>query len=268
MIDESIDIGTTEKKRFGISGAVLKMIAVISMFVDHFAAVYLFQEYEAFVNNSKPVPGFIRDMIADGSIAYVHNISRLVGRIAFPIYCFLMIEGFKYTRDKAKYCIRLFVFAFISQIPFGLAFANRIFDPEYVNVFFTLAIGFVTVWIVDTIKQRMVGREREANLISVVLILAFAALAEFMNTDYGALGIILIALMYISRYDRISCSISAIAVLLGYSLVLDHESELYAIFAFIPIWLYNGEKGRQWKYFFYWFYPVHLMALWALWTFT
>ncbi|MCR5256038.1 MAG: conjugal transfer protein TraX [Acetatifactor sp.] len=260
-------MSSSENRHIGISGAALKMIAVITMFIDHFAAVYLFQEYEAAVNNIKPVPAFIKNMIADGSIAFVHNNSRLVGRLAFPIYCFLLIEGFKYTHDKLKYCIRLWVFALISQIPFGLAFANKIFDPEYVNVFFTLAIGFVTVWIVDEIKKRFGEKEGASYAVSMVVILLFATVAELLNTDYGALGIILIALMYITRYDRLSCSISCIAVLIGYSLVLDHESEIFAIFAFIPIWLYNGERGRQWKYFFYWFYPVHLLALWALWTF-
>ena len=104
-------------KQQGISGYWLKLIAVISMLIDHTSAVILEQ-----------IPGLEAPAF----------FMRIIGRAAFPIYCFLLVEGFYHTRSRAKYAGRLFLFALISEVPFDLAFSRRMWDFSSNNVFFTL----------------------------------------------------------------------------------------------------------------------------------
>ena len=120
-------------KQQGISGYWLKLIAVISMLIDHTSAVILEQ-----------IPGLEAPAF----------FMRIIGRAAFPIYCFLLVEGFYHTRSRAKYAGRLFLFALISEVPFDLAFSRRMWDFSSNNVFFTLLFGLLVIWGVEGIKQK------------------------------------------------------------------------------------------------------------------
>ena len=124
-----------ETKQPGISGYWLKLIAVISMLIDHTSAVILEQ-----------IPGLENPAF----------LMRIIGRLAFPIYCFLLVEGFYHTRSRAKYAGRLFLFALISEVPFDLAFSRRMWDFSSNNVFFTLLFGLLVIWGVEGIKQKFV----------------------------------------------------------------------------------------------------------------
>ena len=119
-------------KQQGISGYWLKVIAVISMLIDHTSAVILEQ-----------IPGLENPAF----------LMRIIGRLAFPIYCFLLVEGFYHTRRRAKYAGRLFLFALISEVPFDLAFSRRMWDFSSNNVFFTLLFGLLVIWGVEGLKQ-------------------------------------------------------------------------------------------------------------------
>ena len=112
-------------KQQGISGYWLKVIAVVSMLIDHTSAVILEQ-----------IPGLENPAF----------LMRIIGRAAFPIYCFLLVEGFYHTRSRAKYAGRLFLFALISEVPFDLAFSRRMWDFSSNNVFFTLLFGLLVIW--------------------------------------------------------------------------------------------------------------------------
>ena len=125
-----------ETKQPGISGYWLKLIAVISMLIDHTSAVILEQ-----------IPGLENPAF----------LMRIIGRLAFPIYCFLLVEGFYHTRSRAKYAGRLFLFALISEVPFDLAFSRRMWDFSSNNVFFTLLFGLLVIWGVEGIKQKFVA---------------------------------------------------------------------------------------------------------------
>ena len=151
-----------ETKQPGISGYWLKLIAVISMLIDHTSAVILEQ-----------IPGLENPAF----------LMRIIGRLAFPIYCFLLVEGFYHTRSRAKYAGRLFLFALISEVPFDLAFSRRMWDFSSNNVFFTLLFGLLVIWGVEGIKQKFVADVygEKAAAIRVILIIVTVAAGGFWH---------------------------------------------------------------------------------------
>lgn len=234
------------KTRLGISGSVLKWIAVITMAIDHVGASIL----ETFVLNAwggSPL-GYAFSGSWD-KIFKVDQVFRFIGRPAFPIFCFLLVQGFLHTHDVKKYAVRLGIFALISEIPFDLAFHLKPFDWQYQNVFFTLLFGLLSIWFMEahgeTIGARLLG------------LAGGMILAELFRTDYGAFGVGLIIVLYLLRDKKArQCILGAFCCLW----------ELTAPLAFLFIWLYNGERGRQFKWFFYWFYPVHLLLYYVIGT--
>ena len=142
------------EKSKGIPGSTLKMIALISMLIDHIGAVVLEAKLidlgmgEAMESQQ----GTIDFMAQYGTLYITDIVLRFIGRIAFPIFCFLLVEGFMHTRSRFKYGRNLLLFALISEIPFNLAIARSMGDtqlafgvlyPDYQNVFFTLFIGLL-----------------------------------------------------------------------------------------------------------------------------
>lgn len=206
--------------RVGLSSFVLKMMAIITMAIDHVGAVFF--------------PQYI--------------ILRIIGRLAFPIFCFLLVEGFYHTRDVHKYMLRLGIFAFVSEIPFDLAFFGTFIEFTHQNVFFTLFLGLLALYLLNT-KMLLVTKT-----VGVFLLMF---LAELLHTDYGAIGILMILVFYSFREKSIikSASIGIINMLLVGGV------QAYATFSIIPILLYNGRRGYNLKYIFYAFYPVHLIII-------
>ncbi len=246
----------------GISGCWLKMIAVITMLIDHTAASILEQMLQVMPSWSPITMDHWQNWYR------LDIVLRGIGRMAFPIYCFLLVEGFTYTHSKAKYAIRLFIFALISEIPFDVALNKSIIDMRYNNVFFTLFIGLITIWVSDYVlgqmRNKLSGKMSAAmltvmNLIAVfVILLAGCALAEAVfRCDYGASGICAIYIMYMFRNQRMAGFATAVCTL-G---VLSGTLEFLALLMLIPLHFYNGTRGKQHKYFFYAFYPVHLLIL-------
>lgn len=228
------------RTKFGISGSVLKYLAAILMAVDHIGACII-EVYMLNVRMNAPsgtffYPWWDQLLMADRVIRYI-------GRLAFPIYCFLLVEGFLHTRDVKKYAIRLGIFALISEVPFDLALHVSVWNPTWQNVYFTLLIGLLTIW--------FISREAHRPVLCAGVILAGMYLAELLHTDYGAVGVAAIVLLYVTRGKRgWQCAAGAICFVYEYTAPL----------AFIPVWMYNGERGKQRRWFFYWFYPVHLLV--------
>ena len=165
-------------------------------------------------------------------------IMRAVGRLAFPIFAFLLVEGYRHTSDIRKYFIRLFLFALISEVPFDLASTGQVFDLQKQNIFFTLAAGLVVLYLGKVAKWNQMG--------AVIGIVVIMVVSEALHFDYGMAGILLIVLIYFLFYGI---------------------RQLYAVLAILPISLYNGEYGRKnkvLKYTFYVFYPAHLLILYLL----
>ena len=220
------------RERFGISSAVLKWIAVISMVIDHFAcAVYPYMQ---------------------GRNTEVYNLFRhVIGRIAFPIYCFLLVEGFFYTKNVWKYLRNLLLFAVISEIPFNMAIFGQVFYPKGQNVYFSLALGICAM----ILLKRFDGFRMRQLMAQAVIIVLFLFLGEHLEVDYHWKGIAFIILFYYLKKLRFRQSVTAIVGAIAFGLY-----ETYAVLAFLPIYFYNGKRGRQAKYLFYAIYPLHLLV--------
>ena len=238
--------GLTPVRKRGISGSTLKMIAIIAMLTDHIGAVVVY--------------GFWRHAWDNRCLEIIYYVMRLlIGRIAFPIFCFLLVEGFSHTHNVVKYAVRLFLFALISEIPFDLAFQGKLFVPEYQNVFFTLFIGLLVMMAYRGIAEKLKAAVWIKLILYIVALGAGMGLAYWLETDYDALGVLCIMALYIFRKKKVAQIAAGSAVLL-----FSGGSELTAPLAFIPIAFYNGERGLKIKYFFYLFYPVHLLVLYFI----
>ena len=222
-----------------LSGSVLKLIAVITMLIDHTG--YVFYAFPAF---REPL------FTALGETVTIYFILRKIGRLAFPIYCFLIGEGLIHTRNPIKYLLRLLIFAILSEIPFNLMVSGQLLCPEHQNVFFTLLLGALSVYIYRSARH---------NLLKIALMLAVLGISTVLEADYGAPGVVVILLIYALRGHTL---VQAIA---GYPLF---SGGIYAVAAFIPIHMYNGQRGfikhPVLKYAFYLFYPAHMLLLVAI----
>ncbi|MFI3212784.1 MAG: TraX family protein [Eubacteriales bacterium] len=246
----------------GITGSTLKMIAIIAMLIDHIGAVIIAkmlvtQEFiTAAVNGEKG--GILQELIISRELYDIYYLLRNIGRIGFPIFCFLLVEGFTYTKNKKNYALRLAVFACISEIPFNLGIAGNLFDYNYQNVFFTLLIGLLMMIILEKIECYEQWNVVVRGFYSCVIVGIALVSAEFLNTDYAAYGIMSILLLYIFRYQKWK------QIFFG---ALSFLWESPALAAFIPIAFYNGKRGWNMKYVFYIFYPVHLIVLYGIWQY-
>lgn len=239
----------------------LKIIALVSMFCDHFGDAYL--KHFSFLN--------------------------LIGRFAFPIFAFQISEGFTHTKNVKKYFIRLGIFALISQIPFSLFLYKFFGDTSFsLNVFFTLFLGLLSIYLYNYInnllnKFKQAGIKNENNnsnkyalfgkIVGIIIVLLIAFIAELLNTDYGAWGIILVFTFYVFRNHRILRLLAfTLLVIIKYisQLIQTNFNIVYILMllaTLLPILfidLYNKKQGKKIKYLLYLFYPVHLFLLYLL----
>lgn len=242
----------------GLDGAALKWIALCSMLIDHIGAVVL--EYGLYYQGGAE---WMNPLLEQPWGVYLYPLSlllRILGRPSFLIYCFLLTEGFIHTKDRKRYGRNLLLFGLISEIPFNLAVANRIFDPMYQNVFFELFIGFLVLCGIGEAEKRTYGA-KEMNLVCLYTFIGCGA-AILLRTDYNAAGILVIVLLYRFRNSR--GKQAAAAGILGFMETLFPTLGAGALAA-VPIWFYNGKRGKQNpKILFYWFYPLHLLVLFGI----
>ena len=225
------------KKYKILSGSVLKCIALFTMIVDHVGLHLL--------RNS----GIVLLYTSAGPLE-LFTLMRKVGRLAFPIYCFLLVEGFLHTHDRRKYGLNLLAFALISEIPWNLEHTGALYCPSQ-NVFFTLFLGYAGMCCIEELKERPL--EQLISLIALVLV------AMNLKADYGIGGFAFILVMYLLREQKILQAIVGTCI----------ESGGWAAGrAFIPINLYNGQRGfiqgKFMKYLFYAAYPVHIMIIYLI----
>lgn len=139
-----------EQKKRGISGSTIKIIAIVAMLIDHVAAALitrvLMQRGLMEINMSQDINEIMAWLTENAGLYYGMMLMRLVGRLGFPIFAFLLVEGFLKTRNVGKYAFRLGLFALISEIPFDLALSAKVLEFQYQNVYFTLAIGLLALW--------------------------------------------------------------------------------------------------------------------------
>ena len=220
-----------EQRKGYLDNFALKMIAIISMTIDHVGYIF----------------------IPNGTTMYI--IFRSIGRIAFPIFCFLIVEGFHHTKSPINYLIRLLLFAFISEIPFDLAFFNTTFRWQNQNVFFTLAIGLSCLFCLEEMKTKKWF---------AIFLFALFGLSFIIHCDYSTGGVLLICMFYFtdSFRDRfwMQLILSGLIFYIFYG-----PQELPGLIAILMISLYNGKRGyNKAQWFFYFFYPLHLLILYML----
>lgn len=227
-------IGVRKK---GLSNSSLKMIAISMMLLDHISTIVLTTE------NLFAVP--YMPIIADSF--------HFLGRMAFPIFAFLIVEGFYHTSNLKKYMGRLLAFAFISEIPYDFAFVSSFFDPMLQNVFFTLFIGLITVYFVD--------RYKGSTIIQFAVVFIFSIISLFVKCDYEIIGIVMMVMFYIYREDKRALAAVMLVIFSFFAIVYNNWMYLGVFLSMPLILMYNGEKGNSLKYVFYGFYPVHLIVL-------
>lgn len=228
------------------------------MLIDHFGAAVLgrYLTKAGFLTAMENKTAFLAWKASYGELYFLYWITRGIGRIAFPIFCFLLVEGFFHTKDIKKYSVRMALFALISEIPFDLAFQNTILEFAYQNVFFTLTIALFTIAACGQIAKAPEKALLTKCLLQLAcLFLGMIVAQKVFRADYGAFGVFAVWILYLF-YGRRKQMLTA-----G---VLTFLWEVTAPLAFVPIKFYNGKRGISLKYFFYLFYPVHILLLYLL----
>ena len=192
---------------------------------------------------------------------------RIIGRLAFPIFCFLLAEGAHYTRNPRNYLLRLGIGAVLSELPFDLALFGS-WSWQHQSVMVTLLLGAMALLAMKRMTQ---------PLLKILVLLLFAFLADFMNTDYGGAGVLMIALFGLTRERKYGWLVQLLGMYLICRWIIPGGVvwfigryvfiEIFAILALIPIWLYSGKKStssRAVQWAFYLFYPVHLWILYLI----
>ena len=221
----------------------LKLIACITMLIDHFGAAI--------------VPYLRVPYAAD-----LYYACRMIGRLAFPIYCFLLAEGMRHTRNPISYIGRLAIGIPLAELPFDFLFEGG-FTWEDQSVMVTLTLGAVML---------LCMQKTEKKFLKLLLILPFAILAELAMSDYGGWGIAMIAVFALLEglplqllgilFINAAMESAALPVF-----GIPVSIQLLAVLAVIPIALYSGKKlthSRAIQWGFYLFYPVHLLVLWLI----
>ena len=241
----------TKKKGGGVSADLLKLLALVSMTIDHYAAVVIYngnlygfvQEYHQMAIATEKGMQLMR----------LYHIFRTIGRLAFPIFAFLLTEGFIHTKDRKKYFLRVFLMGIISEIPFDLCMFNKWFAFSAQNIGFTLALGILAMLLMKKFRRKSILKWG-----SVVIC---AALAEILRCDYGALGILMIAVLYNFRKEKTLRIFSGVI----FSVWISLGNFGAAALSFLPIFFYNGEKGRiPLGRILYIYYPLHLSFFYML----
>lgn len=213
----------------------LKIIALISMIIDHFAFLNLFSNF--------------------------YLLFRCIGRIAFPLYIFIITESLFYTSNRKRFLKNLLIFAFISQLPFALYFNSGIL---HLNVMFTLFIGSVLVCLFDKYIKSL--KQKDLYILSLLMVIAL-----FIDSDYGFIGSYSILFIYIAKRYAKNKKLASVLSIIMLSMCLYGINSIYFIFACIAailIYFYNGQLGQyKLKKFFYWAYPVHLSLFFIIKTF-
>lgn len=238
-----------EKKSFDLSSLTLHILAMLFMLSDHMWA----------------------------TVVVGNDWMTCIGRLAFPIFAFLIVEGYHYTHNFRKYLLRLLVLAVISEIPFNLMVGGGLIYPYHQNVIWTFLLGLLTIRLIEKIfeLENLFLRGFAATL---VVLLSFL-IGMVSIVDFYGFGILTILVFYLFRGDKWWCRLGQLLGLcwinfelmggLVYPFTLfGHSFEFaqqgFAVFSLIFIWLYKGRQGAHSKaiqYAFYLFYPAHMLIL-------
>lgn len=237
------------KKYQILSGFTLKWIAIISMLIDHFGSIIMdgvIAPYrtDGFITFTADMPFIVRN-------AYmIKSICEALGSIAFPIFCFLIVEGVIHTRNIIRYGICMGIFALLSEIPYDFSHYGELFRFSLQNVMFTLCVGIFTLFILHKIELSFENNKAKYVTLTTMTIMGGMILAFLVRGEYVFLGVLAMSLLYLLRKK-------GYWQLLGFAPLL--VASPWIVLAAIPVLLYNGQRGKGSKYFFYFFYPAHFL---------
>ena len=244
----------------GISQEGLKLLACVTMLIDHIGYVLVYPLYQQI--------SVVGGSIGAARTVYLgYLLSRYIGRLSFPIFAFLLVEGFNRTHSRKKYALRLVIGALLAEIPFNLVVSGSPVWRYKQSIMITLLLGFCALLVMERCKK-LVWKP--------VVMLPFALLGYWLKADYGWGGVMLIALFELSRYtfNRNLIRFFGMLVLFHYmpSSVLrfgNFSVPMQALGALSALFVaaYDGRKvtsskAVQWA--FYLFYPVHLLVLYLI----
>ena len=225
---------------FKLNGNKLKMLALLLMIVDHTGAVFFPGQF--------PVTLF----------GHTYPLLRLIGRLSFPIYAFLLAEGAQHTSNWIHYGLRLLLLFVVSEVPYDLVLHGTAWYWDNQNIFLTLLLGLLVIR--ADLKCKKHFPEPNASLYGVFALAAGCFLAQQLHADYGMAGVMLCYLLYLSGKSRVLQALSLVLV----NVFLYGGIQSYATFAIVPICLYDGSRGKKspmLKWAFYVLYPAHLLLL-------
>lgn len=234
-----VDLTENKEPVKGIDGTLLKIIALIAMTADHVALLF-FSDIDA-----------------------VYLPARIIGRLAAPIMCCMLAEGYRHTSSLKKYFLRLAAFAALAQIPYSLAFHGKIFEYTDYNVLFTLTLSLAALSVFD---------KTENKILRFVLPLPIIALSYFC--DWGVTAPLYAIAFFAAGEDRYKRTAFSLGIAIVYVAVALFTRPAYSVIvsmglflAPIPLFFYNGRRGRnakRGKWFFYCYYPAHLALLYLI----
>ena len=240
---------SSASKNFELTAAVLHIIAMTLMLMDHLWATIL------------PAREWL----------------TCAGRVAFPIFAFMAVEGYFHTRNFKKYILRMLLFAVLSEIPFDLMYGGAWFYPVHQNVLWTFLLGLLGVWLMEQVRKK--GKTWMYLLVCVLVVPAGLVLGTLCMVDYYGVGVLTVFVFYFLHGRKWWCFLGQLAALYWLNVELlgglmypvqlfGMEFELcqqgLALLALIPIWLYRGRQGyhsKPFQYLCYAFYPVHMLLL-------
>ncbi len=272
-----------------ISADFLRFIAIITMITDH-TGLCIINKYLR----------VITDYELFSRVKIVYEATRIIGRIAFPIFCYQLVQGFYKTKSRKKYALNLLIFAIISEIPFDLVTSGKLLDIRYQNVMWTLLIGFIAIWLLEYITQQNANNKSSENrfyskniniLIKLIVTIACVFLANILKTDYKGYGALLIIVIYIFYTNREKMCVYSPFIFVIVDLIFNLMRrtkygflfggvttasvdavisavtlECYSLISFYLIYFDNGIrkiKGKI-KYLLYAIYPVHMMVIYLI----
>ena len=191
-------------------------------------------------------------------------ILRCVGRLAFPLFAFMAVEGYLHTRSLKKYLLRLLMLAVISEVPFDLLVSGSVFDPMHQNVIWTIILGLCCIRAFENISADL------KKMLSAVVIIASLAAAIIARVDYSSAGVLTLLAFYAFRGNTVRCrlmqllSLAFINLLLLGGIEFAFPYQALAVLSLPIIWLYDGSQGPHngfIKAANYLFYPAHMLIL-------
>lgn len=254
MLNSGTDLTTA--KHFDLSSAALHIIAMTLMLIDHLWATLL------------PAQEWL----------------TCLGRVAFPIFAFMAVEGYFHTRNFKKYALRMLLFAVASEIPFDLMYGGTWFYPVHQNVIWTLLLGLLGIRLMEAVRKKQ--KLWLYILVCVLTVIAGLAVGTLGMVDYYGAGILTVFVFYFFRGRKWWCFLGQLAALyyinvqiLGglmypitlFGMELEICQQGLALFALLPIWLYRGRQGyhsKPFQYVCYAFYPVHMLILYLILAFV